>query len=143
MKNHDKPSLLERLEAHHQAGYLSLHMPGHKENTALAPYLAQLGAQWDITELPGFDDLHDPSGILAPGHGPGGQTLGQPEELAPGQRLHRGAAGGHPGGHPPGGTRSWWPGTATRPSTTPSRSAGWSPSSSCPRWWRGWASPAP
>ena len=65
MKNNDPRSLLERLEAHHQAGYLSLHMPGHKENTALAPYLAQLGAQWDITELPGFDDLHDPQDILA------------------------------------------------------------------------------
>lgn len=65
MKNNAPRSLLERLEAHHQAGYLSLHMPGHKENTALAPYLAQLGAQWDITELPGFDDLHDPQDILA------------------------------------------------------------------------------
>ncbi len=65
MLDQDPRSLLERLEAHRQGGYLSLHMPGHKENTALAPYLAQLGAQWDITELPGFDDLHDPEGILA------------------------------------------------------------------------------
>ena len=65
MLDQDPRSLLERLEAHRQGGYLSLHMPGHKENTALAPYLAQLGAQWDITELPGFDDLHDPAGILA------------------------------------------------------------------------------
>ena len=37
-------ALWERLEAHHKAGYLSLHMPGHKENAALAPYLARLGA---------------------------------------------------------------------------------------------------
>lgn len=58
-------SLLERLQAHHQAGYLSLHMPGHKENVALAPYLKALGADLDITELPGFDDLHAPEGILA------------------------------------------------------------------------------
>ena len=34
-------ALWERLEAHHKAGYLSLHMPGHKENAALAPYLAR------------------------------------------------------------------------------------------------------
>lgn len=60
-------ALWERLEAHHKAGYLSLHMPGHKENAALAPYLARLGAELDITELPEFDDLHDPSGVLARG----------------------------------------------------------------------------
>lgn len=142
MKNNDPRSLLERLEAHHQAGYLSLHMPGHKENTALAPYLAQLGAQWDITELPGFDDLHDPQDILA-------QAMDRAAKLWGSRKSWlqvNGSTGGcwRPSGRPPaGGTRSWWPGTATRPSTTPSRSAGWSPSSSCPRWWRGWASPAP
>ena len=65
MSEQTTPSLLEQLQAHHQAGYLSLHMPGHKENAALAPYLAQLGAEWDITELPGCDDLHAPEGILA------------------------------------------------------------------------------
>lgn len=64
MKETDGRSLLERLEAHRDQGYLSLHMPGHKENTALAPYLEALGAALDITELPGFDDLHAPEGIL-------------------------------------------------------------------------------
>ena len=49
MSEQTTPSLLEQLQAHHQAGYLSLHMPGHKENAALAPYLAQLGAEWDMT----------------------------------------------------------------------------------------------
>ena len=65
MSTTPSPSLAERLQAHHEAGYLSLHMPGHKENTALAPYLACLRADLDITELPDFDDLHDPSGVLA------------------------------------------------------------------------------
>lgn len=101
-------ALWERLEAHHKAGYLSLHMPGHKENAALAPYLARLGAELDITELPEFDDLHDPSGVLARGW-TGRQALGEPEELFPGQRQHRRAAGGHPGGHPPGGPGSGGP----------------------------------
>lgn len=64
MKETDGRSLLERLEAHRDRGYLSLHMPGHKENAALAPYLKALGAELDITELPGFDDLHAPEGIL-------------------------------------------------------------------------------
>lgn len=67
MANTDTRSLLERLQDHRDAGYLSLHMPGHKENQALAPYLQTLGAGLDITELPGFDDLHDPQGILKEG----------------------------------------------------------------------------
>ena len=61
----DSRSLLERLQDHHREGYLSLHMPGHKENTGLAPYLNVLNAGLDITELPGFDDLHDPNEVLA------------------------------------------------------------------------------
>ena len=61
----DSRSLLERLQDHHREGYLSLHMPGHKENTGLAPYLNILNAGLDITELPGFDDLHDPNEVLA------------------------------------------------------------------------------
>ena len=65
MSEQKKRTLLEQLEAHRDAGYLSLHMPGHKENEALAPYLNTLSAGLDITELPGFDDLHDPSGVLA------------------------------------------------------------------------------
>lgn len=67
MDTKDTRSLLERLEAHHGAGYLSLHMPGHKENTGLAAYLNTLGAGLDITELPEFDDLHAPQGVLAEG----------------------------------------------------------------------------
>ena len=65
MSINSNSSLLDRLQDHQQEGYLSLHMPGHKENTDLAPYLNVLGAGLDITELPGFDDLHDPSEILA------------------------------------------------------------------------------
>lgn len=46
---------------------LPFHMPGHKRNTALAGmdgYLAALGAGCDITEIDGFDDLAEPSGVL-------------------------------------------------------------------------------
>ncbi len=64
MNETDGRSLLARLEAHRDQGYLSLHMPGHKENATLAPYLKALGAELDITELPDFDDLHAPEGIL-------------------------------------------------------------------------------
>ena len=41
-----------------------MHMPGHKRNTALAPYLKKLAADIDITEILGFDHLHAPGGIL-------------------------------------------------------------------------------
>lgn len=43
---------------------IPMHMPGHKRNVALAPYLRDLGAAWDITEIDGFDNLHDARGIL-------------------------------------------------------------------------------
>ena len=65
MKERNGQSLLERLQVHREGGYLSLHMPGHKENAAMASYLSALSAGLDITELPDFDDLHDPAGILA------------------------------------------------------------------------------
>ncbi len=57
-------SLLERLEALSASDQLPMHMPGHKRNP-LAPYLKTLGAELDITEIHGFDDLHAPEGILA------------------------------------------------------------------------------
>ena len=41
-----------------------MHMPGHKRNTALAPYLGTLAADIDITEIKGFDHLHAAGGIL-------------------------------------------------------------------------------
>ena len=80
MTDHSQ-SLLERLRAHGAEGYLSLHMPGHKENTALAPYLSALGAGMDITELPTFDDLHAPEGILAEGMERAGALWGSEKSL--------------------------------------------------------------
>ena len=44
---------------------LPMHMPGHKRNTLMASYLKELGAEWDITEIDGFDDLHAPEGMIA------------------------------------------------------------------------------
>ena len=41
-----------------------LHMPGHKRNCEGIDFLEELGAKYDITEIEGFDDLHDPQGIL-------------------------------------------------------------------------------
>lgn len=42
-----------------------MHMPGHKRNPSGFPFLEELGAKYDITEIAGFDDLHCPTGLLA------------------------------------------------------------------------------
>lgn len=43
---------------------IPMHMPGHKRNVMLADYLKRLGADLDITEIDGFDNLHNAGGIL-------------------------------------------------------------------------------
>jgi len=43
---------------------LPMHMPGHKRNIHLAPYLQTLAAHLDITEIKGFDHLHAAEGVL-------------------------------------------------------------------------------
>ena len=53
-------TLLELLQNYSRSHALAMHMPGHKRNTTLAPYLDTLGAALDITEIPGFSNLHDP-----------------------------------------------------------------------------------
>lgn len=54
-------------EALSRLNKLPMHMPGHKRNTALAPYLSGLGADKDITEIFGMDNLAAPQGILREG----------------------------------------------------------------------------
>ena len=56
-------TIYEKLKRH-AGDRLPMHMPGHKRRTD-EPYLRDLCAELDITEIDGFDDLHDPSGILA------------------------------------------------------------------------------
>ena len=57
-------SLLEQLQSYAREEWTPFHMPGHKRNAELAPYIRDLGAAWDITEIEGFDDLHHPEGAL-------------------------------------------------------------------------------
>lgn len=54
-------TLIEQL---HNNKKIPMHMPGHKRNTALSPYLKKLAADLDITEIAGFDNLHNAEGIL-------------------------------------------------------------------------------
>lgn len=57
-------SLLEMLSQYTNKKVIPLHMPGHKRKENQAQYLKTLAAHLDITEIPGFDDLHDAEGIL-------------------------------------------------------------------------------
>lgn len=58
-------SILEKLSSYDKSA-LPMHMPGHKRNTDLpgAGYLGCLCAGCDITEIDGFDELHNARGIL-------------------------------------------------------------------------------
>lgn len=56
--------LLEQLNRHAAAGPLPLHMPGHKRTALGGP---ELPYHLDITEIDGFDNLHEAEGILKEG----------------------------------------------------------------------------
>lgn len=55
-------SIVEALEWLQQTDYYPFHMPGHKRRMANHP-LSQ-AYERDITEIDGFDNLHDPQGII-------------------------------------------------------------------------------
>ncbi|HCA69101.1 MAG TPA: amino acid decarboxylase, partial [Lachnospiraceae bacterium] len=54
--------LYDKLVKYSKEDYYPMHMPGHKRNTSFLsmenPYAI------DITEIPGFDNLHQPEDIL-------------------------------------------------------------------------------
>ena len=54
--------LLEKLTEYSQSDFYPYHMPGHKRNPAGA--LPTVWTNRDITEIEGFDNLHDAEGIL-------------------------------------------------------------------------------
>ncbi len=64
LKNKERMMVMSLLDKLKNNNRIPMHMPGHKRNTALAPYLKKLAADLDITEIDGFDDLHNASGIL-------------------------------------------------------------------------------
>lgn len=55
-------SLYERLKENYNTDNYPMHMPGHKRNTKLLG--DELPIDIDITEIEGFDNLHEPQGIL-------------------------------------------------------------------------------
>ena len=54
--------LYDKLKEYSASGVYPMHMPGHKRNTGLL--LPGLPYEIDISEISGFDFLHDPQGVL-------------------------------------------------------------------------------
>lgn len=61
----DDKRIIDALRELSCSNALAMHMPGHKRNAQSADYLRLLGAEYDITEIDGFDDLFDARGIIA------------------------------------------------------------------------------
>jgi len=65
--DHTRLPLWEAVLAHAAASRIRLHLPGHGGGPGLPPELRHLCpdyARLDLTELPGLDDLHDPTGPI-------------------------------------------------------------------------------
>lgn len=58
----EKQTLYEKLEQYSRSDYYPFHMPGHKRRVELLPDIYPYGL--DITEIDGFDNLHDAQEIL-------------------------------------------------------------------------------
>lgn len=56
--------LYDELKKLSREDVLAMHMPGHKRNLEEFDYLSELGGSFDITEIDGFDNLHDPHGLI-------------------------------------------------------------------------------
>ena len=54
-------SLYEKLKEYAKGDHLAMHMPGHKRNEK---FLKGFPVDIDITEIDGFDNLHDMQGVL-------------------------------------------------------------------------------
>ncbi len=60
----EEHTILHTLQKVASSDTVPMHMPGHKRNGDLAPYLKQLGVELDITEIHGCDCLHHADGII-------------------------------------------------------------------------------
>lgn len=54
--------LLDKLKELNNDQVISMHVPGHKNLTI--GYLKEINMKFDMTEIPGLDDLHDPENTL-------------------------------------------------------------------------------
>ncbi|PIC63650.1 lysine decarboxylase [Sporosarcina sp. P13] len=60
----DRP-LVQALEKFHQQQHVSFHVPGHKHGSLSGlPHELRQALAYDVTELTGLDDLHEPQGVI-------------------------------------------------------------------------------
>ena len=69
--------LYERLNQYKKEDIYPFHMPGHKRNLSVCG--TDLPADMDITEITGFDNLHDPCGLLSDARQAAAQLYGVKE----------------------------------------------------------------
>lgn len=63
--NYPNRPLVQRLEDFKKVGPVSFHVPGHKNGILSGlPSDLRLALQYDLTELEGLDDLHEPNGVI-------------------------------------------------------------------------------
>lgn len=63
--NHTEMPIVAALDNFSQKKPLRFHVPGHGGGQALHPAMRQANLPgWDVTELDGLDDLHNPSGVI-------------------------------------------------------------------------------
>ena len=58
-----KTPIYSALKAYAGEDFLRLHMPGHA-GKGMEQQELSAAAAWDVTEIPGLDDLHLPGGII-------------------------------------------------------------------------------
>lgn len=68
MKRKVSMPLLEKLQAYARRNMVRFHVPGHKGGSGLSRRFENLMKEnlfrWDVTEIPGMDNFHEPSGAI-------------------------------------------------------------------------------
>ena len=63
MDKYENTPLIKSLHNHVLQGRINMHMPGHKQGMGLV-LLFKIIFSYDLTELPGLDNYHNPTGAI-------------------------------------------------------------------------------
>lgn len=102
-------SLYEKLKEYAKGDHLAMHMPGHKRNEK---FLKGFPIDIDITEIDGFDNLHQHAGRAVRHSRARGKDIRGDDVLSAGKRLKRGASWRQSPPRPGAGGASLWRETA-------------------------------
>jgi len=64
MKSHDSSPLFNAVASYCKDKHIAFHMPGHKMGKGLPGFFKEKLAFFDLTEIPGMDNLHCPEGVI-------------------------------------------------------------------------------